>query len=728
MVLRARAFRFGCALFAAAPVFAEAQTPAKPADTAPKSAAPKETVTVQAIKPEVQVLPDRTVYSLDKNLQSATGSLSDALRTLPSVNVDIDGNVSLRGDSNVTILVDGKESPLLAGDRASALQRIPANLVDRIEVITNPSAEFRAEGSAGIINIVLKKEVEMKSSGVVRLNVGDKGRVNLNASGNIKFGKVNLNGGYGERRDRGKFLSSTVRSGNGTDSAQNVTNTNIYSGRYVWLAASLPLSEQDEIEFSSNYFRFGGNGNSHEHNIVPGVSDATRDGLAHWQNAGAGQQGSYTHNFATKGEKFDLEASHFTMWNRNGTEFDSVDTVSGAPENWQSRRSAGRTDNIELKADYTDPLPHQGQIKTGYALQINHLGTDNHGLTRDATMTAWVDDPTFTNNFVLDRTVHAGYVSYTQKFGRFGVMGGLRLEQDFLTTNLITTGEVHDTDTLGFYPSVHLSYDLTDLQQLKLSYSRRMNRPGPGALNPARYSSDAFNVWAGNPYLKPEQVDSFELSYRLTGEKYDLVTTGYYRATYKGITSVYRYIAPTVLLTTLDNLARRMDSGVEANFNATLMEGLSLRTNGMLAYSEFNPGPAAVGSKQSGLNWNIRGGLDWQATPDDLFQFNAQYSGKQRVPQGYYKPTYSGDFGYKHNFDGGISAVVSVNNLFDSRLHDGVLDAPGVHQTTHGVQPGRVYYIGLVYTFGGFKDNQRITDDNGGGAGAGANPGGGGGP
>ena len=139
--------------------------------------AAKESVTVAASKPTVQVLPDRTVYSLSKNIQSSTSSLSDVLRNLPSIDVDIQGNVSLRGDTNVTILINGKPSPLLAGDRASALQQIPANMVDRIEIITNPSAEFHAEGSGGIINIVLKKDVEMAASGVDRINVGDQGRV-----------------------------------------------------------------------------------------------------------------------------------------------------------------------------------------------------------------------------------------------------------------------------------------------------------------------------------------------------------------------------------------------------------------------------------------------------------------------------------------------------------------------------------------------------------------------
>lgn len=721
-----RSFRIELGLVAAAatltPAPAQTATPQK----ATANETPKESVTVKAIRPAVQVLPDRTVYSLDKNIQSSTGSLSDALRTLPSVDVDIDGNVSLRGDANVTILIDGKQSPLLAGDRASALQQIPANMVDRIEVITNPSAEFRAEGSAGIINIVLKKDKELGASGVVRVNVGDQGRVNASASGNLKLGRVTLNGGYGERRDGRKNTTSRLRSdGTTTSSSQDVASKNVYSGRYSWLAASLNVNEHNEIEFGGNYNRFAGRSTSLERNIViADSSNVTRDGLARWQREGAGAQFNYSHKFAAAGEEFDLDVSRYTTWMRNSTDFTSLETITGLEDYWQSRWSTDRDAHTEVKADYTLPLSSQGKFKAGYSLQNDTSLTDNHGLWRDLTMTDWADDSAYTNAFVLDRTIHAGYVTYEQKFGRFGLMGGLRLEQDFLNTDLKTTGEVHDTSTLGFYPSVHLSYNLTDTQQLKLSYSRRMNRPETYALSPARYSSDAFNVWAGNPNLKPEQVDSFETSYRYTGEKFDAVVTGYYRATYKGITSVYRYLSDTVLLTTMDNLARRMASGVEANLNATLLSGLTLRSTGTLAYNEFNPGSQAVGKKQSGINWNIRGGIDWQATSDDLVQFNVNYSGKQRFAQGYRDPSLSGDLGFKHSFGGGIATVVSVNNLFDSWNRNTVLDSPGLHQVTHSNSPGRMFYIGLVYTFGGAKDTERTGGDTEGAGGAGGPPGG----
>jgi len=708
-----RFHRIGLGLCAAA-----APLIAASAQTTPPT---KETVTVTASRPTVQVLPDRTVYSLAKNIQSSTSSLSDVLRNLPSIDVDIQGNVSLRGDSNVTILIDGKQSPLLAGNRADALQQIPAAMIDRIEVITNPSAEFRAEGSAGVINIVLKKDKEMVASGVVRVNLGSGGRLNASASGNFKLGRIDLNAGYGENRGGREGKSSTVRSdGTTVTSSQDRSNKGVYSGHYTWLYASTDLNAHDEVSLGGNYNRFGGHNNSLEHNVAE-ASDITRDGLVRWQREGLGGQVQYGHKFATKDEELQLDLSHYATWGRNGTDFTSLVTATGVGTYWQSQSSILREGHTEFKADYTLPLPLQGKFKAGYALQNDTSLTNNNGLYRDATMTVSAEDPSFTNDFLLDRTIHAGYASYEQKFGPFGVMGGLRLEQDFLNTNLKTTGEVHDTATLGLYPSLHLSYDLTDTQQLMLSYSRRMNRPDTSSLNPARYSNDAFNVWAGNPTLKPEQVDSFETSYRYTAEKFDAVMTGYYRVTYKGITSVYRYLSDTVLLTTMDNLARRMASGVEANLNATLLDGLSLRTTASLTYNEFNPGAQGLGNKQSGMGWSTKGGLDWQLTPADLFQFNANYASKQRFAQGYTEPNLSGDLGYKHNFEGGFAAVMSLNNLFASWTRNTVLDSPGLHQVDHRTSKGRILFVGLVYTFGGFKDTQpTASGGNDGGAPGGA--------
>ena len=663
----------------------------------------------------MQILPDRTVYSLGKDIQASTSSLSDVLRNLPSVDVDIDGNVALRGDSNVTILIDGKESPLLAGNRADALQQIPAAMVDRIEVVTNPSAEFHAEGSGGVINIILKKNMELAASGVVRINIGNRGRLNGSASGNIKLGRVSLYGGYGERRDGQSYTGDTIRSdGTTVQLSQDSTGQGKSAGRYAWLGGDLELDSHNSFDLGGSYNRFAGHNVSLEHDIAD-TSDIMRDGFYQWQNEGGGGWFSYSHKFPTKDEEFDLEISHNGSWRRNSSDYSNFPTGTDVADLLQSRQSIAREEHSEFKADYTLPLPEKGKFKVGYDLQNDTSLSNNNGLFRDSVTADWSPDPTFINYFTLDRTIHAFYVSDERHFGGFGVIGGLRLEQDFLSTDLKTTGEVHNTQTLGFYPSLHLSYALTDTQLLGLSYSRRMNRPATSSLNPAKYSNDVFNVWAGNPYLKPEQVDSFEASYHRIGESYDAVVTGYYRATYKGITSVYRYLSDNVLLTTMDNLARRTAGGIETNLNATPLAGVTLRGSGSIAYDAFNPGASGLGTRQSGISWNIKGGIDWQATPNDLIQLNAQYAGKQRFPQGYNDPTKSGDFGFKHSFEGGFAGVVTINNLFNSWNRHTVLDSPGVYQDGRHSNLGRVYYTGLVYTFGGAKDTgENNNGDNGG--------------
>lgn len=681
-----------------------------------KAPAPRETVKVEGLKPAVQVLPDRTVYSLDKNVQGATGSLSDVLRNLPSVDVDMDGNVTLRGDANVTILIDGKTSALLAGNRGEALQQIPANLVDRIEVITSPSAEFRAEGSGGIINIVMRKEPSAPPSGIVRVNIGNQGRANASASGNVRLGHAALSGAYGEVRDTHAYASSTQR----TDSTlprttQSASAKLVFAGRYATLFSHYGVDENNQIELGGSYNRFGGHYASKEHNIsFTDSSDISRDGFFTAQREGAQAQINYKHAFAAKGEEFSSSLNHSTAWVRFASNYTNSDTATGVPEFWQSRRSIQREGHTEFKADYILPQPHDGAFKAGYALQNDSNLANDLGVLRDLSTPDWRNDTGFTSYFVLDRTVHATYVNYEQKYGAFGLMAGLRLEWDALSTEQRLTGEVHEGRTIGLYPSAHLSYHVSETQQLELSYSRRLNRPAMNALNPTRFSLDAFNVQAGNPALKAEQIDAFESSYRYVAETFDLTGTGFYRATYKGITQVYLYQSNNVLLATWDNLARRSTAGLEVNANATPMPGVTLRSSGSLAYEEFNPGVSAIAVKQSGTNWTIKGGIDWQITPDDLFQLNAKYVSKQRFAQGYYDPSVSGDLGFKHSFEGGFAAVFSANNLFHSWNRDGVLNAPGVHQVDHRAMLGRTLYFGLVYAFGGAKDTEGPARNDGG--------------
>lgn len=669
-----------------------------------------ETVSVTGFRPSVQVLPDRTVYTLENEVQKASGSLSDVVHNLPLVEVDPQGNVTLRGNA-VTILVDGKPSPLFANNPGDALQQIPASAVERIEVITNPPAEFHAEGTGGVINIVMKKDRDLPAQGIVRAAIGSEGRVNGSLSGNAALDGIKLNGIYSERRDGSRSENATVRSdGTSPVSSQTVTSHWRYAGRFATMTASTTAAHND-FEVSGLYYAWSGRMDSFERAISDAdATDISRDGFERFHNAGAQASFNYGHSFAAEGEKLSLALSHYGWWNVADTDYVNTDTASGFANYWQSRLERSRGGNTNLKTSYVLPLPGQGEFGTGYELDINTSRADNVGLWRDATMADWSQDADFTNIFDFQRTTHSGYATYRQKFGRFGVKGGLRLEQDFLTTTLVTTGERHQSETLGIFPSLFLTYSLTDTQQFGVSYSRRIQRPGADLLNPARQSWDTFNVQSGNPLLKPQMVDSIETSYHDVGENTDIVATGYYRATYKAFAQIYRALSDSVVLETTDNLAHQMAAGFDVNLNTKLLADLSLRTSGSLAYTEFNPGALSLDAKQSRLGWSIRGGLDWKITPDDQLQFNAGYFGKQRYNTLAIAPHFYGSFAFKHRFERDLSGLFTVRNLFESS-RDQTVDTPGVHQDTHARPTDRVLFLGLVYTFGGAQDQAMSVDE-----------------
>lgn len=695
-----RATKFCLTVFAAVPFLSAAY------------AAPTETVQVEARKPRAEVLPDRTIYTLDRDLQKSAGSLGDVLNDLPSVEVDAAGAVLLRGDANVTILIDGKPSPLVAGNRADALAEIPADSIERIEVITNPSAEFKANGSGGIINIITKKEKTPGAGGSIRSNIGNDGRMNVSASGHFSQGPVNLNASYGERRDVRLHAGSTVRS-NGAQklSSQDGAVKFIWGGRNAKLGAGIDIDPQNTIELEATYGGGSGRYTSQERDISD-LSDVIRSGFGHASRENAQASFNYRRIVAGTDEKFELELTRGTHWELGTVDYTDVVTATGTGVFWQKRSEKERETETEIAASYVLPLSGGALLKGGYKFSEEANLFDNNGLWRNGMTADWAVDNSLTSLFRSNQAIHAGYLTYENKFGSLGVLGGLRLEQERLSTNLVTTGERHRSSELGFYPSLHLTYALSDTRQMKFSYSRRVNRPNDDDLNPALQYRDAFNVRAGNPFLKSEEIDSAELAYRFVGKRVDAQLSGYVRLTNNGITDVSRYIDNTVLMTTKANLARAIASGIEATLNGEIAKTLSWRLTASGAYNEIDPGAASIYQKQSGLSWNAKAGLDWQMTPNDSAQFNVTYTGKRLLPQGYREPTITANAGLKHDFDNGLAAVFTVNNLFDSFQHNTVLDSPGVHEVQKRSHPGRILYFGFVYTIGA-KDN---GGENGGGA------------
>lgn len=707
-----RYVRIGLGLCAAASLMTSAVTAAEKSGASPATSQSKatenvETVTVTGTRPKAQILPDRTVYTISPDSLDATGSLADVIKNLPLVDIDTQGNVTVRGEG-VTILIDGHPSVLFSQGQGDALEQLPADVIDKVEVMTNPPAEFKAEGSGGIINLVTKRNRKIPASGRIRLNVGSEGNISASLHGNINLGGVRLNASYNERRNIRHTAQAIVRTEDGTElSSQNISSKNDTSSRFAMLKAGYDIDHNDTIDLSGVYMSRTSKTVSGERAVSDSAAtDITRLGLTHPDNENVQTSLDYRHDFATKGERFDLHLSHAESWSLQNQNYSNVVTATGAPEYWQLRLQDGSNKNSELTAHYSLPLPHDGMFNAGYEVEDITNQSDNNGYRRSSLTDDWGVDAAYTSFFIYDRTTHSGFATYQQKYGSLGIKGGLRLEQDYVTTDLKTTGEIDHASTLGVFPSLYLTYSLTDTHQIGLSYSRRTHRPDMGQLNPAQQSSDAYNIRAGNPQLKPEMINAYEVSYHYLGGKDDVTLTGYYRSTDNAISSVYRNISDTVLLTTYGNLARRMASGMSAHMNITVLEGLSLRASGYVAYTEFDPNTGSASEKRSGINWSMGGGINWRITPDDQLQFRNMYRAAQVSAQSRSKASLRGEFGYRHSFTKQLSANLMVNNLYASENGSSIQQTAGVYQSSRSRMQGRSISFGLTYAFGGEKERE----------------------
>ncbi|HEX3886972.1 MAG TPA: TonB-dependent receptor, partial [Phenylobacterium sp.] len=629
---------------------AKSKAPAKgaaPKSTAPparKPATPKtvdEVVVTGAAQNGFRSSIDRRSYGIANDLAATTGTISDALKNIPSVEVDVQGNVSLRGDPNVTILVDGKPSALFRGQSAAqALQSLPADSVERVEVITNPSAEFSPDGSAGIINLVMKKTHRIGTSGSVRYTTGSAGLRNGGVTGAYSNDSLTVSGDAGFRHDPQHSINTDDRSlFDATGAPLETTHqTNDLRGPFdQWNAragADYDLNKTDRLSADVHFNQFLQNFDTQEHlkgfdptGALNEVFDQT--GFLKQGRDNLGVQATWRRIHGVD-DDVSVSASHELNYERNETEFDSLTSLPAAPENVQDIRGHNNLALTDVRVDLKRPMANDGQLKAGYDLRYDDQSYDNVAL-RGASMASATPDPTLTNRFLYRQTINSAYATYEQPFGAFTMLAGLRVEDVQLDLDEITTALVHDTNAVNAYPTLHLNYRFSDNQQLTLSYSRRIQRPSPSDLDPFRIESDAFNFRAGNPNLKPERTDSFEAGYQYKAAGTFYLATAYYRQGDHDVTDVITDLGNGVLLDTKENLASSKHAGVELVANGHLTKDLSYNVSTNIYYAEIDSGTfplagallGAVGTR-SAIEGGGRFSINWNVTPKDTFQFSGQ--------------------------------------------------------------------------------------------------------
>ncbi|MBI1686867.1 TonB-dependent receptor domain-containing protein [Caulobacter hibisci] len=691
----------------ATPCLALAQT-AAPAPAAKTPGPPAvEGVTVTGDSTAMRSSIDRRSYSVANDLTARTGSIADALRNIPSVEVDVQGNVSLRGDANVTILIDGKPSGMFNGDgRGDALQAMPADQIDRVEVMTNPSAAFRPDGTAGIINLVTKKTRKPGGTGTLRLNASPDGRYNGGVSGNYVNGKLTLSGDVGLRHEQQEAWQTIARQTAAGSSTQDGAFEN--KGDMVNLRGGVDydVTPKDrlsgEVRWRSMKFDTTG-----EETYQSSSAAYVRDTDAAMKRDNAGVSADWRHQF--KGAEHQLTAHleyEETDFSRNSTAFTDNTPSADVYEAFGFGAEQARTN---FKTDYAQPDVGGGTLKTGLDFEWTKNDYDNHG-EKGAAPNALAVDAARTNRFLYDQDVYAGYVTYEKAFGDFTAQGGLRAEQVNLDANQVTTGQKIANDYFKVYPSLHLGYTVNENSTFKASYSRRVQRPQVQDLNPYPVYQDPQNYRAGNPYLKPQVTDSFELGWQYRKGPAYYLATAYYRSSDGVVTDVVRDLGNGVLLTTRENLSQSRNGGLELVANGRLTPKITYNVSANAFWNEIDASNLGFTGTRSATTLSGRANVNWQATPKDFFQINAFTSGKRLTPQGHREPFQMVNLGYRRKVNDKLSLVVTVQDALDSFEDKAVTDTAALKDVTVRTANVRAVFFGFTWAFGGGKPRPEQFD------------------
>ena len=654
---------------------------------------------------------DSKSYSLGRDLQKDSGSVAEVLSHVPGVQVTPDGEVSLRGDADVTILVDGKPSALFSGAaRAQALQATSAAQYERAEVMTNPSASQQAEGGGGIINLISKTPPKAgaapTASGSIKAILGSGDRFDLGANGAYTNHALSLTGGVDLRRSG---FGLTVGSAYGLPGPTGVlvpaqgfrrqddrTDTTTIYG-----TAAYDLTPQDRaaLDLSATSLREVDNQDrTYLSDAVAAPLAFDAPGSEHYRFASVSETLSYTHTAGAQTLTTSLMFSQRHTVQQDVANYAYVAPVQ--PALYQDLIQTADFPQLDFKTEYTTPVLKTGKLTVGYELRYDWQNVGNQALQGPAETQA-AADPGFAQFFTFDQLVHAVYATYEQKIGKLTLQPGLRLEQAEIDTDLVTTGQRSSQRYFEAYPSAHVSYDLSDASQLKASYGRRVLRPGETQLDPFQVYLSPTLLFAGNPHLKPAFTNSFELGYEHQKGTSDFQVTAFLRDKSDLFTTVTQDVGGNVLLATAQNIGHGRDAGVELVVKHDLSRTLSVSGSTDVLHTEIDASNLGGLGRRSGVVASGQLNLNWRATRDDAVQLGGQVQARRLTAQGYVGGAAFANLGWRHTFTDRLAATLTASDPFGLPRRTVATDTPTLTQIDKRKYRDSTVMIGLTYAFGG---------------------------
>lgn len=713
-------------------------------------------VVVTGDEPLYKLELDKKVYNPDKDPSNAGGTAEDVLKKVPSVLVDLDGNVTLR-NAAPQIFVDGRPTTL-------SIDQIPSDAIEKIEVITNPSAKYDASGGqSGIINIVMKKSRRIGYNGNLRAGIDKRGKINTGGDINIREGKVNVFANVNFMQRKSISYSNTERYNLYGDPLTNVfqrdtpvNNNQFFSGG---TGIDYFLNNRNTITLSGNYTQgkfsstdqlFLVTDTLHESGIISSNGIRNTGSERQFQNVGGSLL--FKHLFPKEDNTLtaDLNYNQSTSDNSssNLTQYYDPQQMPVGSQGRQEQEGGGTNRYFTAQTDYDNVLKENVKIEAGARAALRHFTAENHVYVYNDSLDYLVEVPDI-NNYAYDDQVYAGYATFSSDYGKFQYQAGLRVESSFYSGTLTNEGEsFRNNFPLSLFPSGFISYAITDERSLQLSYSRRIDRPTFFQLMPFIDYSDSLNLQQGNPDLLPQFTNTFELSFDQNFNKSNnLQATAYFKYTNNLITKYqdlsYDSVSMNqIIINTYQNANSSYLAGLEFTSSNSIKKWFNLTTNINLFQSFIDGSNIEQDLTNSQFSWFAKVNASFRLPLNFTIQLSGDYQSKTSVPQtgggggrgmgmgggffgtppatlqGYVKPVYGVDLSVKKEFlkNKAAALTLSFTDIFRTKEYTTYYDTEYFTQTSTRVRDPQFIRLNFSYKFGKFDASlfKRKNTNNGG--------------
>ena len=686
-----------------------------------------EVVEISAQKEHIEYKIDRKVINVDQDIMAQGGTAVNALENTPSVEVDIDGNVSLRGSSSFTVLIDGRPSILQGSD---ALQQIPAGVIDKIEIITNPSAKYDPDGVAGIINVILKEKIEKGFNGIVNASAATNESSGFDFLLNYKHKKINFFAGadYRDNNRKGKRELENETYQNDTtiyristgDRGRGRVGYGVRAGIDYYLTDKTTVSILGRV----GYYEFNGGGTTNLHlYTIPVTFDEYTRTETNINRNGTYYNGTlnFQHNFDDFGHKLE---GMFYYSDRTGEDTDEQkeyltdpdwNIIEDDPYNIKNDETDAK-DEFRIKLDYSKPIGEEGKFEAGFQSRLEDETNNYKFYIMSCISGEWVEDTLFSNNMDFTRDIHAIYGIYSNTWKSVGYQLGLRGEYTYRKIQNKKSPEPSLIDRWDYFPTVHISKSFKNKDQVLLSYTRRIDRPRGWSLDPFLNFIDQYNYRKGNPNLKPEYIDSYELGYqkRILGSLVSL--EGYYRKTKNKITRIRTLQEDGTFLHTFENLNSDYSLGFELMVNSKPVKWLNLSIMGNLYRYKLDGDIADQEVDTESTNWNGRLNAVFKLPENFRFQLNGMYRGPTVTAQGEMEGFFMTNAALRKDFfDNQLTATLSVRDIFSTGKHEFTSSGTGFYSHNFFDREAPIVSLSLSWKINNYKrqKDKNMNGDNG---------------